>query len=540
MKKIIFLLGVLGFLVSCEGEKGGKKRRIYYPQNEQELEHEVDKLKIRNIRIASLKAEKLEVNLKNEGILDSRKLNIGRNRYLREKILGQAFENIYNQKEKQGLLIDASDERKFFPNELSFETKLITSEAIQASESKSGSWSFNIKMSWRGLLKDDSLSDILISLGSVDKKTKVVGQYGTDLIKKENGLTYSFDNKSGMKKFNLKFEDVPLSLMNSIVEPNTKIFFEIKDFKMNKKGMKEFYQDQAAEMTRLIISLPYGEKLYWLNKGEKLEDFLTELDPSFELNYDHSLLSLFGHLQDEVFSYPDRNILNDESIDDGLNFWWSNKEGDFNKIKADGSTIVLTYFSLKEIKKNQEVWLPLRFDFKESIPLKVKDRKGIIGKVKKYSVEYRFQDSEKQIPFEIGKKVCMEDNRFERKGGDCTIHWNPAFSYPVAHFRRQIVDEKKEREIFQKEILIKKNDREKEANAGWLEVKHLTNETLEVKKESLNAIGGGFVGWKSYDSRLNGYQVRAPHDNLASYEILNGFENEYEFKGWKLMFPAKH
>lgn len=536
---MIFLLGVLSFLSGCGGEKGGKKRRIYYPQNEQELEQEINSVESRNIRIASFRADKLEVNLKNEGILDSRNLEKGRTRYLREKILGHAFENIYDQKEKQSLLIEASDERKFFPNEVSFETKLIASEAIHSSESQSGSWSFNIKMSWRGLLEKDNLSDILVSLGSIDKKSKVIGQYGTDLIKKENGLAYSFDKESGLRKFNLKFEDLPLSLMNSIVEPNTKIFFEIKDFKINEKGMKEFYQEQSVDKTRLVISLPYGERFYWLKKGESLKDFLKGIDPSFELNYDHSLLSLFGHTQDEVFSYPDRNILNDESIEEGLSFWWCNKDEDLSKIKADGSTIVLTYFSLKELKNNQELWIPLSFEFKESIPLKVEDRKGIIGKVKKYSVEYRFQESEKQIPYEIGSKVCMEDNRFERKGGDCSIHWNPAFSYPVARFRRQVIDEKKEREISKKEILIKNNEREKEASAGWLEVKHITNEILEVNKESLNAVGGGFVGWKTYDSRLNGYQVRAPYDSLASYEILKGFENEYKFKGWKLVFPAK-
>lgn len=540
MKKMIFLFGILSLLTSCGGEKGGKKRRIYFPESDQQLEQETKTEVRRNIRVASLRAEKLEVNLQNEGILDSRNLSRGKSRFLREKILGQVFENIYNQKEKQNLLVDSSDELKFYPNEVSFETKLITSEAIDRSTSKTGSWSFNIKMSWGGLSKDDSLTNILVSLGSLDRKSKQLGQYGTDLIKRENGLAYSFDQKSGTKMFKLHFEDVPLSLMNSIAQPNTKIFFEIKDFKINRTGMKEFYDKNKAQKTRLIISLPYGEKLFWMNKGEKLEEFLKEIDPSLEINYDHSLLSLFGLTQDEVFSYPDRNILNDRSIDEGLSFWWSNQNEDISKVKAEGKTIVLSYFSLKQLKNNQELWSPLSFKFNDSVELKEFSQKGIVGKIEKYSVKYDYEDSEKQIPYEIGQKVCMEDNRFERKASDCSIHWNPAFSYPIASFRKQVVKGSRRRDIIEKEILIKNNEHQIEARAGWVEVKHITGEVLEVKKESLHEINGGFVGWKVYDSRLNAYQVRAPFDSLASYQILNGFENEYVFNGWKREFPARN
>jgi hypothetical protein len=538
MKKTIYFFGVLSLLSSCGGEKGGNKRRIYFPENDQHLEEEV-KIKLqRNIRIASLRAENLEVNLQKEGVLDSRKLVKARIRYLRDKILGQTFENIYNQKEKQNLLIGTADELKFYPNEISFETKLITSEAIDSSSSKTGSWSFNIKMSWRGLYQNDSLTDVLVSLGSFDRKTKQFGQYGADLIKRDNGLTYSFDNETGTKKFKLNFKDIPLSLMNSITQTNAKIFFEIKDFKINKTGMKEFYLKNKGQKTRVIISLPYGEKLFWMKRGEKLEDLLKKIDPSYELNYDHSLLSLFGHTQNEVFSYPDRNILNDTSIDEGLSFWWSNIDEEVSKVKAEGRTIVLSYFSLKELRTSQELWTPLSFKFNKSFELKGRKLKSIIGKVKKFSVKYDFEDTEKEIAYEIGRRVCMEDNSFEKKASDCSVHWNPAFSYPTGVFRTQVMNGIKERDLFENEILIKRNDHHKEVLEGWVKVNDISNEALEVKKETLSKINGGFIGWKKYDSRLNAYQVRAPFDNLATYEILNGFENEYEFNGWKREFPA--
>lgn len=540
MKRVVYLIGVLSLLTSCGEEKGGKKRRIYFPEETQELERELEQNVHHDIRVASFKAKKLEVKLQKEGLLDSRDLEKGRTRYLREKILNQTFDNLYNQKEKESLKIDPADELRFFPNEVSFETKVIANEAINGSQSKSGSWSFDIKMSWRGLSKEDSLTDVLISLGSIDKKMNLLSQYGSDLIKRENGLAYSFNNQSGSKSFKLSFEQVPLSLMSHLVLPNTKVFFEIKDYRINNMGMKEFLSKKKRDQTRLIISLPYGEKYYWMKKGESLEAFLKDLDPSLELNYDHSLLSFLGHAQDEVFSYPDRVLINDETIDENLSFWWANRDEDLSKIKANGKTIVLSYFSLKELKRSQMIWSPLNFKFDDSFELSEKSSRAVVGKVKKYSVAYGYKDTVKEIPYEIGSEVCLEDNRFERKGVDCHIVWNPAFSYPVAHFRHQVVEAKKEREILEKELKLRKNDQVKKMTTGWIKVSSVSNEIVEIKKEALDEIGGGFVGWKAYDSRLNGYKVRAPFDSLASHQILNGHENEYEFNGWKLEFPAKN
>jgi len=523
MSKISILLISFSILLSCT-EKGGKSRRIIFPkQIDQHLQRNQNE-----IRVEALSANSMSISLRNEGLIDKSTLTQRTSRYLRMKILNQAFLSLRNAEHPKEILI--SDEFRFFPGEVSGKTKMTVNEQVTESNSAFGRWSLDGRLKFKGLGDKDIIKNVIVSLGSATNSPEDIIHYGQDLIRKRDGQSVHFFNAEE-KSFSLSYSNLPIDVMNELTKVNGQIFLEIIDFDINGKKIRERLKNERENKTRVVISSTEGEAFYFLENGQSLYSFLKRIDSNVKLNYRGKISSLMGKQQDDLFSYVNRSVLDNLELYGDKKVWWSNLDESIDAYKADGSTIVLAHSTLSELRNSQYRWKEIKLKFEDHMDLKSLNAQQVMGKVSKISSEYKFIESTAVIPFEIGEKVCME--RHDRKASDCSIRWRAAFSYPTARFRRQIIEEGINRKLENKEFQIG----EEYINVFFdVEAKGL----VKINNlESLNVIPGGFIGWEIYDSRLNSYKTRAPFNNLTETSIKRGFHNEYFFNGWKRVYPFR-
>ena len=423
--KTLFLIAAVFTYSSCGEKRGGKLRRINYPTPNFQEEREVDESKPSNIRLTTLRAKSLEMSLEREGLVDSRELERNSRRYLRDKALNFTFINIVDQVDKKTLNLTSRDEFRFFPNELSVESKMTAMKSMASTNSETGRWNLQGVVKWDGLRKNDKIENIVITLGNSTRNERHINSYGADLLRGKNGIPIVYKEQSGKINFELAYSKIPVGMMKKIAEPNSDLFLEVKDFQLNNKKMTDYLLDSRIGKVRLVVSLPYGERMFFLNKGQSVVEFLEGVDPTFELGYDGKLLSLFGSLQDDSISYPDRNMIQEDTHYGDSHFWWTNIEGELADYKADDKTIVLSYFSLKEIRSSQYIWEPTDFEFKDKFSTESLNAHGLMGAVQKKSISYQYKENSKVIPFEIGTRHCIEDDvrggRHDRKASGCYI-----------------------------------------------------------------------------------------------------------------------
>lgn len=525
MRTILSFLAIALLLVSC-GEKRGGKRIVRF----RGPKIDTKKVAKEGLRIATLKTSSLEVSTDNRGLVEKSKIIETNKRYLREKILNHSFLNFSGEEAKGQLRITFKDEFRFFPGEILKKTKtvLANEDGLQAGEL--GGWKVQGALSFSSITKGVRLSDIIIALGSYSHSEREVNYFGSDLLRGRNGQPLVFTSKNKKKDFLLSYADIPLSSLRKMTSLNSNFFLELMDFSHENENMNDYIQNSRKGHSRLIISTPEKEQFFFMKGKTNLREFLKGIDKNAEFDYRGHLINLFGKKQDDMFARPDRNLLNDIENYGDKKVWWTNVHGDLGTSLADGSTIILSYSSYKELRGTRYRWQPLNKNFVDNLSFSEEEGEKVFGRIEKYAKTFSYNEFSKVIPFEFATEVCLEDRRFERKAVDCHMVWKPVTTYPTAVFRRQIttpfkkVDFKADelmtsRKTFQEEFL------EDEVGKNGIEIEL-------VKPEEINMVSGGFVRWSSFDQGLNHYETRAPFDNLSSYKIKKGSSSKYEFKGW--------
>jgi len=531
--KFFISLTILAFVLSGCGQKrsGKRKGRINQFQQEQEI------LEAKGLRLADLKAKKIEVHSEGNGLVEIGMLKNTKKRFLRDKILRSAFLNLADYSAKEDLRINDRDEFRFYPGEISLESKFFLNKAFEKSSEEKMSWKLEGEIAWEGLKDGEVLQNISIALGVKSVRMRELNYFGNDLLSSRRAELARFNRKKPRSAFSLSFVDLPKTVVKSIADFNKEIFLEIKDFKINKKIMKEFLSKRKTGKSRLIISTPSEEKFYMIPKGKSLKVFLEGLDKN--LSFDHlGRISSFMNLNlSEMFNFPDRNILENLSVFGKKNIWWSNIDESIEDYIADGSTIVLAYTDLESLRKTRYSWSPFKKDLKEQNVFSKRNSRKIVGEITKKVKTFSFEEWTKEIPFEIAREVCLEDHRFERKGVDCHNVWEAAFSYPSGAFRKSVESNYVKEALKEGDVLVKSKEI-KISKRGFVELNLAKNdEVLAIKNmNTLESISGGFIGWKVYDQRLNSYKTRAPYDDLRTFKIKVGQKASYQLEGWMLRF----
>ncbi|MBK24362.1 MAG: hypothetical protein CME70_10230 [Halobacteriovorax sp.] len=531
--KFFISLTILTIVLSGCGQKrsGKRKGRINQFQQEQEI------LETKGLRLADLKAKKIEVHSEGTGLVEVGILKNTEKRFLRDKILQGAYLNLAGYSAKDDLRISDRDEFRFYPGEVLLESKFFLNKAFEKSPEERVSWRLEGEIAWEGLKEGESLQNITISLGAKSKNKRNLSYFGNDLLSSRRAEVARFDRKRSRSTFSLSFVDLPKSVVKNLADFNNDMFLEIKDFKLDQNSMKQFLSKRKNGKTRLIVSTPTEEKFYLIPNGKRLKDYLKGLDQN--LSFDHlGRIDSFMNLNiSELFNFPDRNILENISLYGRKNIWWSNVDEDIENYKADGSTIVLAYTDLISLRSTRYSWSPFKKELKEKNHfLKVNSRK-IVGEITKRVKTYSSEEWVKEIPFEIAREVCLEDHRFERKGVNCHNVWEAAFSYPSGAFRKAVESNYLKEKIKEGEIFVQSKENTL-SKRGFLELNlQERDEVLLIKNiEKLESVSGGFIGWKVYDQRLNSYKTRAPYDDLSSFRIKVGHKSNYLLEGWKLGF----
>lgn len=522
MKRIILILLPIFLVSGCfEDENKGKKK--YYFPNKVEAPIQLE----REIRLSNVEAKELEMSSESFGVFSKSNLLKTKRRYLRDKILREAFFNLADQKDKKLLRITPRDEFRFFPGEFSGGDKMLSQRYFSSDGSENMNWQIWGSLKWQGIPKNKSIDKVVLNLVSRTLEDGNLSHYGSDLLKTENGRSLKFKGTEKVS-FKASFEDIPKRIFKKLTKINSNLILEILDFEFENKNMRDYLADLHKGKVRVIISSKEGEKLFFMNEGDNLSDFLKKLDPKIRYSEEGGIYRFFGHEQDLFYAYPDRNILNNSEVYGDKKIWWSNIEGDIQSYRGSKKTLVFLFATYDELRANRYHWRKKEFDLKESLikgPLQ--------GMIFKETTQYKVRTTHDVVPFEIGYEECLEDHRFERKGVDCYIHWKAARHYPTAIFNRQDL-------LPWREVALKKDDVSMGRNNvpvnGVVVLEGKTSHVNIKKTNPIAAIKGGFVGWKSYPSSLDGHKVRAPHTDLNSYPIKKGLKNRFRFEGWEKVF----
>lgn len=518
MKKTTILFITLLLLVSCKEGRGKYRKRYRLPKekntyNSKEFE----------IGIPHFEGSQFSLFLNEEGVISESKLLKTQERYLRQKILNMAFRNLRDATIEEEITI--KDEYRFFPGEIGKVIKVKANENLIESNSSYGGWSLRGKLKFQDFGSEDKIKDVIVSLGSISKLSEKVTYYGQDLLRKRNGQPLQFLGDE-FKEFTLSYRDLPINVLNEISKMNRRVFVEVQDLKLNKIKLRNHIEKNRENKTRLIVSTAEEDQVYFLNNGESLFEFLQQMDPEIKLDYKGKISSFLEKEEDDMFSYAGQVILDDLKLYGNKKIWWSNISKPTKTYKADGTTVVLAFSKIKELRSSQLVWE--KSEFKLSNKMKLSEEK-ISGKIIKISTEYNSAEVKKVIPYEIGETVCMEG--YDRKRSDCSTHWRAAFSYPTARFRNQTIKPNIPRRLEEKELKV--GD---EFFGNFLEAQG-AKQLMIKNDDSLKEIPGGFVGWETYDSRLNSYETRSPFHSLVRTKIKQGYSSVYYFDGWKLVYP---
>ncbi len=513
---------------SCGQKRSGtRKGRI------KQIKMEQDELKAKGLRLVDLKAKKIEVHSDENGLIEVGQLKVTKKRYLRDKILRNAYLDLAEYSANEELRISDRDEFRFYPGEISLESKFNLNKALSETSNEKTSWKLQGEMTWEGLVENQEIRNITMALGSRSKEEGSLTYYGTDLLVSRRAQSTNFNSENLERSFSMSFVDLPSSVIQSFADLNSNLFLEVKNFETDKKSMKSFLFDRKKGKTRLVISTPKEEIFYMIPNGNSLRGFLKKIDSG--LTYDHlgRIENFLGLNLSEMFNYPDRNTLENITLYGTKKIWWSNIGENIENYKTDGKTIVLAYADLSSLRETRFYWKAVAQELLKENKFLKKENRRIIGKITKQVKSFTFQETIKEIPFEIGRKVCMEDHRFERKGIDCHHIWEAAFSYPKARLRSSLETNFKISELNIDDVSME-NQKSPINENGFIELDLLkSNRVLYVNNiKKLESVPGGFVGWSFYDQRLNSYKTRAPYDNLSSYPILIGYEAKYVLEGW--------
>lgn len=533
MKVLTFTLFLSLLTAGCGEKRGNKLKRTNFPKGEEKLE-EFEYESIDELMVNHIQGKSLQLRRENEALFSTSKIQIKEKRFLRSKLLNQAFMNLRNDVPKQKLNLTYKDEFRFFIGELKQQNRVV--EGIKASrvEEELGSWRFKGTLSFKGISRNEKISDVFVGIGGVNANTHKLIYFGKNFLRGKNGRALAFNSKKS-SSFELDSLDLSIKKLSKLFDLNSHTFLEVIDFNYKEKSFNDYQRELREDKTRMIISLPNSEKLFFLNEGESISEFLTKLDPDVKYNFDGSISNLLEKEQDLSILSLDRETFDDLEFHGDKKIWWCNLEEGVEGTLAGERTIVLIYASINELRETQLTWSKL--DFKMNTTAKKVQLNGnkTVGVISKASRKYSYTESTAVIPYEIGVRECMEDFRTERKAVDCYIAWSPASSYPTARFRNQSATVSEKREIMSGEFEFNQQGLK---HGDFVEVTK-KGELALVKLEKPSGVSGGFIGWVSYHPDLNRYKTRAVGYSLATTTIKSGYSNEYTFSGWEQAYTLE-
>lgn len=521
MKLLTYMTLILILISSCGEKKAGKMRKIDY-QNRLKKERLAQKA----FSFTKVEGHHVQISLDGEGVIENAETLKSTKRFIRQKILHQVFENLRNLKDKAELEIREEDEFRFFPGEIHIAKKSKSASLINESSSGSANWKFDGEMTFRKSDEQLEIKDIVVGIGVSSDGGNNLNLLGQDVLRDKMGQIVRVVT-SQMIPLHLSYSGISPHLVNELLDVNKNLFLEVLDLKTKSENLKEYNHRVRKNQSRIIISLPSEESLHFLENGKSVKDYLKQLDPELKFNFRGEIANFLSKIQDDMYSYPNQNIIDNIQAYQSKKFWWSNIQGSVENYLTNGRTIIFSYMSLGELRKSQYRWSKL--DFKISNKKKLVDR-FISGEIVKSSTEYSLHSKYVPVPLEIGTRECLEGGP-DHKRQDCYIRWKASPFESVGHFKNQETRVDLDAPYKMGEVLI-----DGKAQTKFISLKKGDVLTLSEKNKIKN-VNGGFVGWHKYDTRFNGYMIRSRYVDLSPAKLKQGHVNSYNFKGWELKYP---